>query len=207
MSQSVSSGEGIKVFVLLFFQEKKHALGRCAAGLLFLKKKKQKDFCVWRSSALRARRSGPVPRQGARLRSFLSSFTLVALLCLGAPGRAAEVIVSVHGVRNALGDVRVAICSRADFLRPHCLWSARAPAANGTVDVHFPDVPVGTYATEAFHDENRNGVIDRNFLGLPKEGIGFSNDAPMHFGPPKFDAAAFAVSAPLTRITLTLRYF
>ncbi len=115
-------------------------------------------------------------------------------------------VVTVKGVRNAHGDVRVAICKRADFLRPHCLWHAAAPAATGAVDLHFPDVPPGTYAAEAFHDENRNGVIDKNFLGFPTEGMGFSNDAPMHFGPPKFDAAAFSVGAPTTHITLTLRY-
>jgi uncharacterized protein (DUF2141 family) len=130
---------------------------------------------------------------------------LVALLA-GGRAEGAEVVVSVTGVRNAQGDVRVAICTRATFLHPHCLWGAHAQAAPGVVEVHIPDVPAGVYAAEAFHDENRNGKIDRNFLGFPTEGIGFSNNAPMHFGPPAFDAAAFKVQAPLTRISLSLRY-
>ena len=63
------------------------------------------------------------------------------------------------------------------------------------------------WAAQAFHDENRNGVIDRNLLGIPKEGLGFSNDAPFRFGPPAFADAAVQVVAPGGRIRLTLRYF
>jgi uncharacterized protein (DUF2141 family) len=75
-------------------------------------------------------------------------------------------------------------------LSVHC---AR-PAAAGAVALTLPDIPPGTYAVQAFHDENDNFDIDRNLLGLPPEGImGFSNDAPMRFGPPRFDDAAIEI--------------
>ncbi|MDX5950255.1 DUF2141 domain-containing protein, partial [Azospirillum brasilense] len=64
----------------------------------------------------------------------------------------------------------------------------------------------GTYAVQSFHDENQNLELDRNFLGLPKEGVGFSNDAPMRFGPPRYADATLTVTEPITRTTLTLRY-
>ena len=54
------------------------------------------------------------------------------------------------------------------------------------------DVAPGDYAVSVFHDENSNGKLDRNFMGMPKEGVGKSNDAAGHFGPPKYDDARFS---------------
>jgi hypothetical protein len=51
--------------------------------------------------------------------------------------------------------------------------------------------PNATYAISVFHGENSNGKLDTNFLGMPRGGMGASNGAKGHFGPPKFVAAAF----------------
>ncbi len=128
-------------------------------------------------------------------------------LLLSAHAHAATVLVTVSNVRNDHGQVLVAICTKADFLRPHCPWRGRSPAAAGAVLVRVDNVPPGIYAAEAFHDENADGVLDRNILGLPKEAMGFSNDAPMHLGPPHFDAAAFRVGQTDAAIRFALRYF
>ena len=122
------------------------------------------------------------------------------------PAWAATVVVSVTGVRNDHGHVMVALCTKADFLQPHCRWKGRVPAAEGVVQVTLENVPPGIYAAQAFHDENDNGTLDRNFFGLPKEAMGFSNDAPMHMGPPRFDAAAFNVGEDEKRILFKLKY-
>ena len=115
--------------------------------------------------------------------------------------------VEVSGVRNDHGQILVALCTKADFLRPHCAWRGHAAASPGTVTVTITSVPEGTYAAQAFHDENGNGRLDRSILGLPKEAMGFSNDAPLHMGPPRFDAAAFDVSGAVTRVAFSLRYY
>jgi uncharacterized protein (DUF2141 family) len=57
-----------------------------------------------------------------------------------------------------------------------------------------------------FHDENSNGKIDRNFMGIPKEGVGASNDAEGRFGPPKFDDARFTYRGGLNVLTIHVRY-
>jgi uncharacterized protein (DUF2141 family) len=114
--------------------------------------------------------------------------------------------ITVTGVRNDHGQVRLAVCSRADFLKPHCPWQAAAKAAAGSVTLHIADIPAGTYAIQAFHDENGDGKLNRNFIGIPEEGIGFSNDAPMHFGPPDFAAAAFTVGDAPRQLGFSLRY-
>ncbi len=126
------------------------------------------------------------------------------LACGGA--QAASVHVTVSGVRNARGHVLVAVCTRAEFLRPHCQWQGRAAASVGDVRVDITGVPPGMYAAQAFHDENDNGKLERSWLGLPEEGMGFSRNAPMHFGPPNFTDAAFTVTGAVY-IAFKLHYY
>lgn len=114
-------------------------------------------------------------------------------------------VVTVEGVRNATGDVRVAICSKARFLSETCEYMGVAKARPGPVSVRIA-VPPGTYAAQAFHDEDGDGKIGRNTLGLPTEGLGFSNDAAMRFGPPRFDEAAFQLGPDGGQIHFHLRY-
>jgi uncharacterized protein (DUF2141 family) len=59
---------------------------------------------------------------------------------------------------------------------------------------HFKDLPPGQYAAVVFQDFNGNGKLDKNFLGIPKEPYGFSNDARGSAGPPKFSDAAVTLS-------------
>ena len=64
----------------------------------------------------------------------------------------------------------------------------------------------GRYAAIAFHDENGNGKLDKNFLGVPTEPYGFSNDAQGFLGPPTFDAAAVALGGGNEAIRIALVY-
>ena len=135
-------------------------------------------------------------------------FAAMALMLLAGSARAESVLeVTVTGIRSAKGTVLVAVCDQATFLQPTCRYKGRAPAAVGSVTVRIAGVPPGTYAAQAYADENDNGKIDRNFLGMPTEGIGFSNDAPMRFGPPSFAAAAFSLGPAGGRIQFGLRYY
>ncbi len=115
--------------------------------------------------------------------------------------------VTVTNVRNDHGHVRVAVCPRASFLQPSCAWHAAAPAHAGSVVVTVPGLPPGVYAVQSYLDENDDGTINRGLLGLPTEGIGFSNDAPMRFGPPSFDDAAVRLGPADGAVSLRLRYF
>ena len=76
----------------------------------------------------------------------------------------------------------------------------------------FPSVPPqlilpsGDYAVALFHDENGNGRVD-TMLGVPSEGVGFSNNPRLLFGPPSFRRAAVALTNQTARETVRLRYF
>ncbi|WP_295525170.1 DUF2141 domain-containing protein [Novosphingobium sp. Chol11] len=128
------------------------------------------------------------------------------LLCANAPGEAGSLDVAVSNVRSNNGRVSVSICPESTYLKT-CPYNFSAPARTGTTIVTVPGLPFGTYAAQVFHDENDNKKVDRALFGVPKEGVGFSNDAPINFAAPKFAAAKFRFAAPAQKIALKLRYF
>jgi uncharacterized protein (DUF2141 family) len=70
----------------------------------------------------------------------------------------------------------------------------------------FSGVAPGDYAVSVFHDENKNGILDRNFIGMPKEGVGASNDAAGKLEPPKFEDARFSYKGGQQALTIHLKY-
>ncbi|TFL16328.1 DUF2141 domain-containing protein [Jannaschia formosa] len=120
------------------------------------------------------------------------------------PAGAGELRIAVAGLRSPEGVVRVAVCPEGSFTRSDCPWTGTAPAARPGVVV--TGLPEGVYAVQAFHDEDSNGDLNRRGLRL-REGIAFSNDAPMRFGPPRFRDAAVRVGAAGGRLTLLMRYY
>jgi uncharacterized protein (DUF2141 family) len=70
----------------------------------------------------------------------------------------------------------------------------------------FIDIPPGTYALVVVHDENMNGKLDTNWLGAPKEGYGFSNDAKAFLSAPSFSAAIFQYDGGTLDMTIPLHY-
>ncbi|NYZ11267.1 DUF2141 domain-containing protein [Azospirillum sp. RWY-5-1] len=132
---------------------------------------------------------------------------MAAIVALSVPAAAADLSVVVKGVRNGDGRVLLAVCTAATFLTPDCALQASAPAKGGAVTVVVHDVPPGRYAVQTYHDENGNKTLDRGLFGIPLEGIGFSNDAPIRFGPPDYAVAEISVAEPATGTAITLRYF
>ncbi|WP_267382955.1 DUF2141 domain-containing protein [Sphingomonas sp. GC_Shp_6] len=132
------------------------------------------------------------------------------LATAAAPAPEGTLTVRVGNVRNANGRVHVDICPEARFLKDGCPYSGAAPAVAGTTVVVVHGVAPGRYAIQAYHDENRNDKVDRNFLGLPKEGVGFSNDAKIVLFPPRapqWADAKFDFAGPAQTTMLNLRYF
>jgi uncharacterized protein (DUF2141 family) len=70
----------------------------------------------------------------------------------------------------------------------------------------FPVKKPGRYAAVVYHDENADGKFNTNWLGLPKEGYGFSNDASISWRPPNFQEAGFEFDGGTRRITIHIRY-
>jgi len=140
------------------------------------------------------------------MRSLFAALLALPLLSAAAPG-GGTLTVNVDNVRVARGRVHVDVCPEATFLKDDCPWSGNAPARVGLTPVQVHGLPAGRYAVQAFLDENSNGDVDRGLFGIPREGVGFSNDAKIRLGPPKFAEAVFAFNGTAQAIHLNLRYF
>ena len=128
----------------------------------------------------------------------LASALVTALGALGqTPAPSENVIhVEISGLRNDKGQMLCALYSSAQadaFPKKADKAVARLSAkiAERQAVCEFTGVAPVTYAVSVVHDENSNGKLDTNFIGMPREGVGASNDAKGHMGPPKFSAAAF----------------
>jgi uncharacterized protein (DUF2141 family) len=130
-----------------------------------------------------------------------------AALLFPLAAQAGTVEVEVDNVRSALGHVRVAICLQASFLKDRCEHDMAVVSVKGTTIVRFENIPPGEYAAQGYLDEKDWGEVRRDLLGFPEQGIGFSNDAPLRAGPPKWADARFTVGATPIRVRMTLRYF
>jgi uncharacterized protein (DUF2141 family) len=119
------------------------------------------------------------------------------------PAVAADLDVTVTGIRNNHGRIVVAICDNANFPKGACPYHGQALARIGEVTVRVARVPPGTWAAAVYHDEVGNQPLQYGLLGAPKQGFGFSRDAKMRFGPPRFADAAFT---PGETVTVPLHY-
>jgi uncharacterized protein (DUF2141 family) len=102
--------------------------------------------------------------------------------------------VEISGLRNDKGQMLCALFSSAEAFpkkADKAVVRLTAKIADRHAVCEFTGVMPGTYAVSVVHDENSNGKLDTNFIGMPREGVGASNDAKGHMGPPKFSAASF----------------
>ena len=108
-----------------------------------------------------------------------------------------QLIVEVEGVQSSSGNINVAVYNKAEgFLKFEKVFkSDSASAVAGRTLVRISDLPSGEYALAVFHDENSNNILDTNWLGIPKEPIGFSNARMKTFGPPSFIECSFWLSS------------
>lgn len=102
--------------------------------------------------------------------------------------------ITVSNIKTTSGVVKVAIFDSEETYLKQPLYQIDKPAveiSGKTASFTFVELPDGLYAVSVTHDENNNGELDTNFIGLPIEQYAFSNNAHSTFGPPSFDNASF----------------
>ena len=104
-----------------------------------------------------------------------------------------KLIIKITGFENDTGDCWFALDnSKNIFEEDTSVYIGKIlPIKNRKVIVELNSINFGEYAVKAFHDENKNGELDTDFLGIPDEKYGYSNDASDWFGPPSWDEAKF----------------
>jgi len=139
--------------------------------------------------------------------------SMVGASCVGAwaedAGASNSIKFVVVGLHSNVGVVDCALFGSADGFpgdSGKAIKTTKSKIENGQGVCTFSGVAPGDYAGSVFHDENGNGKLDRNFIGMPKEGVGASNDAAGKFGPPKFDDARFSYKGGPQALTIHVKY-
>lgn len=137
---------------------------------------------------------------------------ILAILPAMAPAQAPcpGIHINILNIRNSTGTVACALFESPEGFPTEVLHSATnvmvIKIRKSQARCDFEDIPPGTYAIAVIHDENMNGKLDTNALGIPTEGYGFSRDAKALLGVPAFSAASFAYDGQTVDLTMSLHY-
>ncbi|MET2985016.1 DUF2141 domain-containing protein [Aureibaculum conchae] len=115
-----------------------------------------------------------------------------------------KLTVTFEGLASDKGKLFVAVYNHKDNFLKAPFKGEIIAIKSGKAQVQFADLPKGIYAVSSFHDENDNGKLDTNWVGIPKEPNACSNNATGSFGPPKFKDAKFILEKK--EITITINY-
>ena len=126
------------------------------------------------------------------------------ILVLGSSFAVAEgltgiLIVEISGLKEASGNVYIAVYdSDSTWLGDEMVLAQKvsiADALEGDLVRTELLLPLGDYALSVFYDQDGDGKLNTNFIGMPKEPIALSNNAVAKFGPPQYDDAVFSLGA------------
>jgi uncharacterized protein (DUF2141 family) len=114
-----------------------------------------------------------------------------------------ELVLQVDQITKTKGVMMIALYNSAESYKSdqNVFKGQKVAVTKDTLAVNFGDIPAGDYAIKLYQDEN--GVIDKNTIGMPTEGYGFSNNGGT-MGQPSFDEAKFNVTDKTT-ISIHLR--
>lgn len=114
--------------------------------------------------------------------------------------------VRVINFENSSGKAVVNLFRKGDDMMGKPFLQLKSEIINYEAEVSFTDLPYGNYAVFAFHDENDNGTLDHNWLNIPAEPMGYSNDwnFGLFSGMPAYEKTGFTFSNETSSITIKL---
>ncbi|MCA0892093.1 DUF2141 domain-containing protein [Microbulbifer agarilyticus] len=119
----------------------------------------------------------------------------------------AAVKLTIANIQSQVGKLYISVYDSKDtFLGDTKVYAQEASLESlqdGQLEV-LMTLPYGALAISVHHDNNANGEMDRNFIGIPKEPVGLSNGHVPKFGPPKFSKAVIEISQPEQQAFITL---
>ncbi|WP_017651709.1 DUF2141 domain-containing protein [Fortiea contorta] len=125
-------------------------------------------------------------------------------------GFSGTLTIEVEGVKNKEGQVCASIFAKSQGFpnqRDRGLQRRCTKITDIPVKIIFENLPAGTYAVAVMHDQNKDMLLNRNSLGMPIEGFGFSRNPEVTNKPPKFQEAAIFLAGANTKISIQLKYF
>jgi uncharacterized protein (DUF2141 family) len=134
--------------------------------------------------------------------------TLLCLSAFSAIAHAIDITINVQGIRNNQGKIAALVFSNQNGFPSEVAKAqvqTRINAVQGNATITLKNVPAGKIAVTILHDENNNGTLEKNFVGIPQEGVTMSGK-PLGNRAPKFEDAVIECTADKT-LTLTLKYW
>ncbi|MCC5660425.1 DUF2141 domain-containing protein [Nostoc sp. XA010] len=121
-----------------------------------------------------------------------------------------KLTVEIDGLKNKQGQVCASVFASSEGFpsdRDRGLQKQCTKISGTPLPITFANLKAGSYAVAVFHDQNNDGTLNSNVLGIPSEGFGFSRNPEIRTRAPKFSEAAFLVAGPDTDIQILLKYF
>lgn len=134
---------------------------------------------------------------------------LLLLFSLTLTLHAADIQLHITDFRNNKGIAAITLFNQEDGFPAQpdkACAKAQARIKDKKTTASFTGLTTGTYAISVLHDEDRNNRMDTNWLGIPREGVGSSNNPRGGFGPPDFEDAAFRLTSPTLHLHIQIDY-
>ncbi|HLV40259.1 DUF2141 domain-containing protein [Xanthomarina sp.] len=106
-----------------------------------------------------------------------------------------QLTINIQNIKSFQGEIIVGVFnSEKGFLEDNAVFKEyRIPANKTTEQLIITDLPHGDYAISLYHDKNSDNICNLNFIGIPKEPYGFSNNFKPRFSAPKFKDCKFSL--------------
>lgn len=140
------------------------------------------------------------------------TIAIALLLLIAAPHapardtRTGRLIVTVNNLRSDSGEVRIALFNSPETHLKDSFRSEKIAPTNRRCVFVLDQLPYGEYTFAIYHDENANGRMDKNFLGMPREGYAFSRDTRVSFGPPSYKKCMLKLEASELSVAVEINY-
>jgi uncharacterized protein (DUF2141 family) len=119
--------------------------------------------------------------------------TIAFFVCSLMSAQNVNLTVSVSGLKSNTGIVKVGLYNSEGTFLKSIYKSIRSEIKENGTKVTFEGIPKGEYAISVYQDENNNGKLDKNIMGIPSEAVACSNNAKGFMGPPKYKDAKFSI--------------
>ena len=132
------------------------------------------------------------------MKTLMTFATLFMVVFSSFSQEASALKVKVENIKKVKGSMMIAIYNHEDqFLSKEIMSDGKAIEKN-TIEFTFNGLKAGTYAISIYQDENGNGKLDANFMGIPLEPYAFSNNFRPIFRKPSFEQTKFRFDADRT---------
>lgn len=140
----------------------------------------------------------------------MKSFVLIIIVSLFysvTSAQAYKLTIKIEGIKNTKGNLLIGLYDNGSNFpdKKYALAGKILPIKGKSAVYTFENLKPGKYAVAIIHDEDNDGAITTNFIGIPKESFGFSNNVIGTFGPPSFEKASLQLKEDLI-ITIKLKY-